>query len=236
MNYNHVIPAVFLRRPNRFIAQVEIDGREETVHVKNTGRCRELLRKGARVYLAVAENPNRKTKYDLIAVEKKREGKPDLLINMDSQIVNDVAEEWLRKGVLFSPQAEIRREVRFGNSRFDFFIRDGERTAFLEVKGVTLELDGIAAFPDAPTLRGVKHLRELEACRSEEHEAYVLFVVQMKEIRAVIPNDGTHKEFGDALRHGVKSGVQVLAVDCAVTPNTITAQDEVEVLLNEGSL
>ena len=148
MKYENIVGGTFLDRPNRFIAYVEVDGKKETVHVKNTGRCRELLQQGNKVYLSIADNPNRKTKYDLIAVEKRREEKEPLLVNMDSQIPNDVTEEWLRKGILFSKKARVRREVKYGNSRFDFYIEDGERKVFLEVKGVTLEEDGIASFPD----------------------------------------------------------------------------------------
>ncbi|MBQ8388897.1 MAG: DNA/RNA nuclease SfsA, partial [Clostridia bacterium] len=164
MKYENVIAAKFLSRPNRFIAHVEIDGRAEVAHVKNTGRCRELLVAGATVYLAVSDNPERKTKYDLIAVEKAREGKPPLMINMDSQIPNGVACEWARSCGLFSPEAKIRREVTYGRSRFDLYVEDGARRAFIEVKGVTLERDGVALFPDAPTERGVKHVDELAAC------------------------------------------------------------------------
>ncbi|MBQ5743166.1 MAG: DNA/RNA nuclease SfsA, partial [Clostridia bacterium] len=212
MKYNNVVSARFLRRDNRFVAHVELDGREETVHVKNTGRCKELLIPGGTVYLERSDNPARKTKYDLVTVEKIRPGKPPLTVNMDSQAANEIAAEWLKKGVLFSPQAEILREVRYKNSRFDFLVRDGETEAFVEVKGVTLEHDGIARFPDAPTERGVKHLRELTESRTDGYQAYVLFIIQMKEITALTPNDATHKAFGDALRFAAAEGVNVLAV------------------------
>ena len=230
MRYKVILPATFLRRPNRFVAQVLLDEKEETVHVKNTGRCRELLREGATVYLAKADNPERKTKYDLIAVEKVS---PDQtrLINMDSQIVNDVAEEWLKRGTLFSPAAKVRREVRYGTSRFDFYIEDGDRRAYLEVKGVTLERDGIASFPDAPTERGVKHLRELIACKEAGLEAYVLFIVQMKGIRHLCPNDETHPAFGATLRAAEAAGVSILAVDCVITPDSVTADQPIPVVL-----
>ena len=231
MKYQKVITAIFVSRPNRFIAHVKVDGVVEVAHVKNTGRCRELLVTGCTVYLSVSDNPARKTKYDLIAVEKKREGKSPLLINMDSQIANDVAGEWLRKCELFSSDAVIRREVTHGTSRFDFYIEDGERRAFLEVKGVTLEKDGVAMFPDAPTERGVKHVDELVECLREGFEAYVLFVVQMKEIRVVRPHDEMHRAFGDALRHAASNGVNVLAVDCVVTPDSIVPDDSVPVEL-----
>ncbi len=222
MTYRNLTPARFLARPNRFIAQVELDGRIETVHVKNTGRCKELLVPDATVYLAEGENPARKTRYDLVMVEKKREGKPPLLINMDSQAANALAEEWLRRGELFSRDAVIRREVTYGKSRFDFFVEDGGRKAFLEVKGVTLERDGVAAFPDAPTERGVKHVEELIACQKDGYEAYLLFVVQMKGVSRVIPNDVTHPAFGEALRRAKAAGVTLLAVDCLVSTEGVT--------------
>lgn len=231
MRYENVIAARFLNRPNRFIAHVEVDGRTEVTHVKNTGRCRELLVAGATVYLAVSDNPERKTKYDLIAVEKAREGKPPLMINMDSQIPNGVACEWTRSCGLFSPEAKIRREVTYGRSRFDLYVEDGTRRAFIEVKGVTLERDGVALFPDAPTERGVKHVDELAACVGEGYEAYLLFVVQMKDVCLVKPNDEMHREFGDALRRAAKAGVKLLAVDCKVTPDSITADQEVPIAL-----
>lgn len=231
MKYNQVKKGSFLSRPNRFIAKVLVDGKEETVHVKNTGRCRELLTPGATVYLYVADNENRKTKYDLIAVEKIREGKPELLVNMDSQVPNAVADEWLRNCGLFSPEATIRREVTYGKSRFDFYIEDGERRAFLEVKGVTLENGGVASFPDAPTERGVKHIGELVSAVADGYEGYILFVIQMKEISYMTPNDITHKAFGDALRRAEKSGVKILAVDCIVTPDSIKCDKNIQVKL-----
>ena len=231
MKYENIVGGTFLDRPNRFIAYVEVDGKKETVHVKNTGRCRELLQQGNKVYLSIADNPNRKTKYDLIAVEKRREEKEPLLVNMDSQIPNDVTEEWLRKGILFSKEARVRREVKYGNSRFDFYIEDGERKVFLEVKGVTLEEDGIASFPDAPTERGIKHIRELMQCLQEGYEAYILFVIQMKEITKFRPNDKTHPAFGEALREAQKAGVKIMAVDCLVTADSIEADAPVFVKL-----
>ncbi len=221
MKYDHIISGHFISRPNRFIATVEINGKEETVHVKNTGRCKELLQKGCTVYLSVAENPARKTKYDLIGVEKIRAQKPPLMVNMDSQIPNDVAEEWLKKGHLFSKDAHIRREVRYRNSRFDLFIEDGDRKAFMEVKGVTLEKDGVALFPDAPTQRGVKHINELIFCKNEGFDAYILFVVQMKEVHLFRPNRETHPAFAEALKEAQDAGVQILVMDCWVTPNSI---------------
>lgn len=231
MRYQKIIHGTFISRPNRFIARVLTEDGEQTVHVKNTGRCKELLVSGCRVYLAVSDNPARKTKYDLIAVEKVRAGQPPLLVNMDAQIPNDVAEEWLRAGALFSPCAKIRREVRCGNSRFDFYVQDGTRRAYLEVKGVTLEQDGRACFPDAPTERGVKHLRELTALAEEGIETYVLFVIQMEGVTHFSPNDATHRAFGDALREAAAKGVRVLALDCRVTPDSIVANAPVSVVL-----
>lgn len=233
MKYQKVISATFLSRPNRFIAYVRVNGEIEVAHVKNTGRCRELLVEGCTVYLAVSDNPLRKTKYDLIAVEKVRAEKPPLMINMDSQIANDVAGEWLHACNLFSPNAVVRREVTHGASRFDFYIEDGDRRAFLEVKGVTLENDGVAMFPDAPTERGVKHVEELAACVREGFEAYVLFVVQMKDIRLVRPHDEMHRAFGDALRAAVRCGVHVLAIDCIVSPEEIIPDLPVAVEIGE---
>ena len=223
MTYSNIVPGRFVSRPNRFIAEAEIGGAVEIVHVKNTGRCRELLVPGAKIYLSVSENPLRKTKYDLVAVEKRREGKEPMLVNMDSQAPNAAAEEWLRKSGIFSENAVIRREVGFGRSRFDIFVRDGERKMFIEVKGVTLERDSVAEFPDAPTGRGVKHITELSECLSGGYEAMLLFVVQMKPVRLLRPNDETHKAFGDALRKARAAGVKVLAVGCTVTPDSMTA-------------
>ena len=182
MRYTNVSRCKFLERPNRFLARVEMEGQEVLCHVKNTGRCRELLNPGAVVYLQKSDNPNRKTGYDLIAVEKG-----EMLINMDSQIPNYVAAEWLRKGSLFPEGANIQMEKRYGNSRFDIYAEAGERKAFLEVKGVTLEVEGQARFPDAPTERGVKHVRELMGCVQEGYEAYLLFVIQMTGIQSFAP-------------------------------------------------
>ncbi|MBQ4153623.1 MAG: DNA/RNA nuclease SfsA [Clostridia bacterium] len=220
MTYKNIVSGRFISRPNRFIAKVNINGQEETVHVKNTGRCKELLIPGCKVFLAPSENPNRKTKFDLIAVIKKTENK-EILINMDSQIPNLAAVEWLKKGTLFSKEALIKREVTFKNSRFDLYIEDDGRKAFIEVKGVTLENNGTAMFPDAPTIRGVKHINELIEAAKEGYEAYVLFVIQMKGAKEFKPNNKTHKEFGEALKRAYASGVKILAYDCNVTPSTI---------------
>ncbi len=231
MRYPNIIPATFLSRPNRFVAKVLINGAEEEVHVKNTGRCRELLVPGCRVYLTRSSNPARKLPCDLVAVEKLRDGKEPLLVNMDSQAPNKAAFEWVRSGGLFSAEAEVKSEVTFGDSRFDLFVRDGERQAFIEVKGVTLEHGGVASFPDAPTERGVKHLYGLEKALASGFEAYVLFVIQMKEISLFRPNDETHREFGDALRRGSASGVKILAYDCLVTPESMVTDSPVEIAL-----
>ncbi len=231
MIYPNVTKGEFLSRPNRFIARVKIGDEIHTVHVKNTGRCRELLVEGATVYLTKSDNPNRKTKYDLVAVEKQRKNGEILLINMDSQVVNAAAEEWLEKGELFGKDAIIRREVTYKKSRFDFYIETGERKIFLEVKGVTLENDGIALFPDAPTERGIKHINELITCCKESHEAYILFVIQMQGVTEFSPNDITHKSFGDALRRAEKSGVKIMAMDCNITPHSIEINKPVKIAL-----
>jgi len=231
VKYRDILSGTFISRPNRFIARVLIDEREETVHVKNTGRCRELLQKGCTVYLERAVNPKRKTPFDLVAVEKNLEGGGTVLINMDSQVVNDAAEEWLSRGCLFSANASIRREYTYKKSRFDFYIEDGERKAFLEVKGVTLERDGQALFPDAPTERGAKHLSHLCDAVSEGYEAYVLFVIQMKGIKEFLPNEETDKRFADALRVCKETGVRILASDCIVTPSSIEIDAPVPVKL-----
>lgn len=233
MKYGQVISGVFLSRPNRFIAKIAVNGVEKTVHVKNTGRCAELLVPGCTVYLARGEAPGRKTEYDLIATRKERDGQEPLLINMDSQVVNDVAAEYLATGSVLPVGSHIRREVVYGDSRFDFYLENGMRKAFVEVKGVTLERDGVAAFPDAPTLRGVKHIRELERAVGEGYEAYLLFIVQMRGVHVLRPNDATHKAFGEALRHAAAHGVRALAVDAVVTPDSILPGSPVAVDLTE---
>ena len=225
MFYANMVPGIFLARPNRFIAHVEIDGRTETVHVKNTGRCRELLPAGAQVWCQRSDNPARKTKYDLITVRKG-----ELLINMDSQAPNIAAEEWLLAGGLGEIE-NLRRETVHGDSRFDLsFVKDG-RQCFLEVKGVTLENDGVCAFPDAPTERGAKHLRGLLRAAQEGYGAYVLFVIQMSPVRYLHPHDATDPQFGQALRQAAAGGVQVLAMDCRVTEDSMEIQSSVRVEL-----
>ena len=225
MTYANMIPGIFLARPNRFIAHVKIGEETEVVHVKNTGRCRELLPAGATVWCQQSDNPNRKTKFDLITVEKGSR-----LINMDSQAPNIAAREWLLAGGL-GPVENVKAEVFHGDSRFDFsFTKDG-RTCFLEVKGVTLETDGICAFPDAPTQRGAKHLRGLAEAAQDGFGAYVLFVIQMAEVEYLHPNDATDPQFGTALREAAAAGVQVLAMDCEITVDSMTIRHPVPVRL-----
>lgn len=227
MEYTTIREARFLARPNRFVARVALNGAEETVHVKNTGRCRELLVPGTTVYLTPGDNPNRKTRYDLIAVEKG-----PLLVNMDSQATNRVFGEWSGAGLFRPGLTLLKPETVWGNSRFDFYWEaDHGRRGFVEVKGVTLEEDGHARFPDAPTLRGVKHLEELVLCRQEGYEAAVCFVLQMAGMKDFAPNDATHPAFGEALRRAAAQGVEVLAMECAVTPDSLSILQPVPVRL-----
>lgn len=220
-----IVPGVFHARPNRFIAHIEIGGKMEVCHVKNTGRCRELLPQGATVYCADCLSPARKTRYDLIAVQKGNR-----LINMDSQAPNAAVKEWLLHGGLGNIQ-NLKPETTFGGSRFDFsFTLDGQQ-CFLEVKGVTLENDGVCAFPDAPTQRGAKHLRELAALSKQGYGTYVLFVIQMADVKFLHPNDATDPAFGKALRDAAAAGVQVLAYDCTVSPDSMVIHQSVEVRL-----
>ncbi len=230
IKYKSIKKGVFVERPNRFIAKVLVDGNVETVHVKNTGRCKELLVNGATVYLSVAVNPLRKTKYDLVGVEKVT-NRGTIMVNMDSQIPNDVAGEWLRNGNLFSENAVIKREVFYNKSRFDFYIEDEGRRIFLEVKGVTLENNSVASFPDAPTERGIKHINELVDAVAEGFEAYILFVIQMKNIDYFTPNYETHPEFGEALKNARDKGVKILAFDCTVSEDSIAIDKNIKVVL-----
>ena len=225
MKYTNMVPGTFLARPNRFISHVEIDGNTEIVHVKNTGRCRELLPAGAKVWCQRSDNPTRKTKYDLITVRKGHR-----LINMDSQAPNAAAREWLLGGGLGEIK-NLRAETVHGDSRFDFsFTRNGQQ-CFLEVKGVTLENDGVCAFPDAPTERGAKHLRGLTEAVREGYGAYVLFVIQMADVIYLHPNDATDPNFAKALREAAASGVEVIAMDCAVTEEEMVIRKPVLVRL-----
>lgn len=230
MHYSNCTAGTFLSRPNRFVAQVALDGRTETCHVKNTGRCRELLIPGCRVYLTRSDNPARKTKYDLIAVEKQTARGP-LLINMDAQAPNHVFEAWAREGQFRPGLTLLRPETVYGASRFDFYWETDTDRGFVEVKGVTLEEDGVARFPDAPTLRGVKHLEELIAARQAGYQAALCFIVQFSGAKYVTPNDTTHPQFGQALRQAAAAGVEVFALGCAVTPDSLTAEEFVPVRL-----
>ena len=213
MKYTNVIPAKFISRPNRFIAKVEVYGKPETVHVKNTGRCKELLLPGAEVYLSRSEKAERKTKYDLIAVRKEN----GVLFNIDSQAPNRVAYEWLSTYDF----SKILPEYRYGDSRLDFYMEKGEKRYLMEVKGCTLEVDGVGYFPDAPTLRGVKHLHELIRARQEGYQAAVAFVLQMDGVKEVRPNEATHPEFALALEEAEKAGVEILMLQCHVEPDEI---------------
>ena len=227
MDYQNIKPGVFLARPNRFIAHVELEGEAVVAHVKNTGRCRELLTPGARVYLQEFDNPARKTRFDLIAVEKEGFGH----VNMDAQAPNKVFAEWAQGGHFLPDLTLLQPERTWGKSRFDFYYEAGERRGFVEVKGVTLEEKGAAYFPDAPTERGVKHIEELMACRAEGYEAFLCFVIQMEGIRYFSPNDRTHPAFGDALRRAAGSGVGMLACDCLVAPDSLRMNEKMEIIL-----
>ena len=225
MHYQNIVPGRFLSRPNRFIAHIEIDGQAQICHVNNTGRCRELLPPGVQVWCERSSNPARKTLYDLIAVQKGHR-----LINMDSQAPNAAVKEWLAAGGLGKIE-NLKPESRCGDSRFDFsFTKDGV-PCFLEVKGVTLETDGICAFPDAPTTRGTKHLQELTKLAQAGYGAYVLFVIQMSDVKHLHPNDATDPAFGQALRDADRAGVQILAMDCTVTPDSMALRAPVPVQL-----
>ena len=226
MRYKNIVRGTFLDRPNRFIAHVEIDGQVRTVHVKNTGRCKELLIPGAVVYLEGSSDPKRKTAWDLVAVEKG-----DRLINMDSQAPNKVFGEWVQAGEFLPDVTLICPETRYGDSRFDFYVEAGGKRHFIEVKGVTLEDDGVVRFPDAATERGVKHLQELLRAREEGCECWVCFVIQMGGVKHFEPNDRTHPEFGQALRQAEAGSVHILALDCSVTPDSLAINGPVLVKL-----
>jgi len=221
--YDQVISGRFISRPNRFVAHVTVGESEIICHVKNTGRCRELLKPGARVILAKAARETRKTAYDLVAVYKG-----DMLVNIDSQAPNAVARDYLYARF---PGARIRREVAFGHSRLDFHVQDGERSLYVEVKGCTLETDGLALFPDAPTLRGVRHLEALGDAVLKGHRAMVLFIIQMRPVSAFSPHDTMHPAFGHALRRAAGAGVEVMAYDCLVRENAMRLGGKVPVVL-----
>lgn len=234
MVYEHMIKGTFLARPNRFIAHVEVAGKPVVCHVKNTGRCRELLTPGAVVYLQHCDNPNRKTQYDLIAVEKVRSGTAGtLLVNMDAQAPNKVFAEFARAGRFLPDLTLLRPETTYGSSRFDFYYETAAGAqGFVEVKGVTLEEDGVAAFPDAPTERGIKHLEELVRAVGAGYQAHVCFIVQMGGMRLFCPNERTHPAFGAALRTAAAAGVEVAALSCSVTPDSLTVASPLPVSLD----
>ncbi len=231
MKYERIGRGKFLERPNRFLAYIEINGKKEVVHVKNTGRCAELLQPGAEVFVQKSDNPERKTQWDLIGVKKGKR-----MVNMDSQIPNKVVEEWIRKGNLFPNAALIRPEKTYKQSRFDLYIEEGERKIFIEVKGVTLENDGVVKFPDAPTERGVKHINELCEAVKDGYEAYIFFVIQMKGVKYFTPNMKTHAAFGRALQRASEQGVKVLAYDCKVEKDSIEIGKEVPVVFRNENL
>jgi sugar fermentation stimulation protein A len=226
MQYNNMQKAIFLRRPNRFIAHIEVEGREEVCHVKNTGRCRELLTDRATIYVQHHDDSKRKTKYSLIAVEKGK-----LLVNMDSQAPNKVVGEWLLEQEPFGKVKLLKPECTYGSSRFDFYLETEAEKFFIEVKGVTLEEEGVVRFPDAPTERGVKHLQELCACKEAGYKTAVIFVVQMEGMQYFEPNDKTHPQFGEALRQARSAGVEVLVYECKVTPDSLVIDKAIPVKL-----
>ncbi len=232
MRYERITQGSFQERPNRFLAYAELAGKKEVIHVKNTGRCAELLKPGAVIYVQESQNPERKTKWDLIAVEKG-----DRIINMDSQIPNRVVQEWIEEGNLFEDVRLVKPETTYCNSRFDLYVETGDkRKIFIEVKGVTLEENGVVRFPDAPSERAVKHLEELGQAVKEGYEAYVFFVIQMKGVRYFTPNRDTHPAFCDALKRAQAAGVHVLAYDCEVSADSIEVNEEVPVVLGSPLL
>ena len=226
VRYSNIVPGRFIDRPNRFIAHVELDGQVQTVHVKNTGRCRELLVPGATVYVQHSDAPNRKTAWDLIAVEKG-----ERLINMDAQAPNKVFGEWAQAGNFLPNLTLLKPETTYKTSRFDFYAEAHGRRHFIEVKGVTLEQNGIVRFPDAPTERGVKHIEELISATQDGYESWICFVIQMSNVKWFEPNDATHPQFGDALRRAEQAGVRILALDCEVTAETLAIKGKIPVRL-----
>lgn len=226
MKYEGMIEGRFIRRRNRFIAEVAVDGQVETVHVRNTGRLRELFVKDVQVLLEPASNLERKTRYSLICVQKYGQW-----VNVDSTAPNQVVEEMVREGRLFSDVTYVKREKTFGNSRFDLYVEHGGQKHYIEVKGVTLEVDGTARFPDAPTDRGIKHIRELVEARHQGYRASIIFVIQMKGVKWFEPNVATHPEFADALREAAASGVEIMAFDCIVTEDSLAGDLSIPVHL-----
>ncbi len=225
MKYENIKPAIFLSRPNRFIAHIEIDGKKELCHVKNTGRCRELLTDRAKIYVQHFDSPSRKTQYDLISVWKNEN-----LINMDSQSPNKVFLEWVKDGNFIDGITYIKPECKYKNSRFDFYIETKSRKIFAEIKGVTLEEDGVVMFPDAPTERGVKHINELIECKKEGFDAYIFFIIQMENCKYFTPNRKTHPEFAEALENARVNGVNIVALNCKVSPDELKICDNVKII------
>ncbi|MCL2047035.1 MAG: DNA/RNA nuclease SfsA [Oscillospiraceae bacterium] len=224
MTYESISSGIFISRPNRFLAQIEISGVVEPCHVKNTGKLAELLIPGAKVYVNRADNPNRATKYDLVSVFKG-----ERLYNIDSQAPNKAFKEYLESGRYIDGITHIKAEAKHGSSRFDFYVETTDRKIYIETKGVTLEEDGVALFPDAPTLRGVKHLNELAQCIDAGFDAHVVFVIQMDGIHTFAPNNKTHPEFSNALSAAQKAGVKIIALDCTVTKNSMEIRNEIKV-------
>ena len=231
MKYNNIIEAKFIERPNRFIAYCDINGEIEKVHVKNTGRCKELLVKGSTVYLEESDNPNRKTKYSLISVIKNNR-----LINMDSQVTNKMVYESIKDKSLILPGFDeeinlIKPEKTYGNSRFDVYIEGETKKAFIEIKGCTLEENNVVKFPDAKTERGVKHVKELIKAREDGYLAYIIIVIQMEDVLYFTPNVEMHKEFADVLKEAEEKGVNILAYDSKVNIDSIKLNKSVKVVL-----
>lgn len=226
MKYANIKEGIFIERVNRFIAYIDVDGKVEVCHVKNTGRCKEILVKGCKVFVQEFDSKIRKTKFDLISVYKGNR-----LINIDSQVPNKMFSEWVKLGNLFKDIKVFKSEVFYKNSRFDFYVEYEDKKAFIEIKGVTLENEGVVLFPDAPTSRGVKHLKELVSAREEGYEAYVIFIVQMEGVKYFTPNYETHKEFGDTLSFCKNNGVNILAFDSVVLKDEIYIKDSVKVLV-----
>lgn len=226
MKYKNVKEGIFKERPNRFIAYADIDGKTEICHVKNTGRCKELLMPGVKVYVEESENPSRKTKYDLISVYKG-----DRLFNIDSSAPNKVFGEWVLSSGYFKGVTLVKPEQKYGSSRFDFYIEADGKKIFAEVKGVTLEKDGVLMFPDAPTERGVKHINELVSCTKDGFDSYAVFVIQTDEAKYFTPNKETHPEFAQALKNAVSNGVKVLCLSCNVSGNELLIKEEIEYII-----
>lgn len=231
MKYNNIKNGIFKERPNRFISIVNIDGKDEVCHVKNTGRCKELLIPGVKVIVNESDNENRKTKYDLVSVYKE-----DNIVNIDSQAPNKLFYEWVLKSDYFKNIKLIKSETQYRNSRFDFYIETDKDKIFIEVKGVTLEENGIVAFPDAPTLRGIKHLNELCSAICDGYKAYIFFVVQLKNCHLFVPNRRTHKDFADALMNAHKNGVKINCVNCVVDEENININDFIDFELENTKL